>query len=125
MLNDIIVLSVAQNVFLTKLAGYPAMAVPQLDKKVTMNAGALGLINSVSAGQPDQVLAAYNRFLVDVFYTSLSLSCLTVSARLVLSASLLNKEIKSRWPNVASQCQFVVRHHIDTRYIEQVIIVAE
>jgi hypothetical protein len=36
------------------------MAVPQLDKKVTLNTGALGLINSVSADQQDQVLAAYN-----------------------------------------------------------------
>ncbi|PKX94834.1 uncharacterized protein P174DRAFT_351897, partial [Aspergillus novofumigatus IBT 16806] len=63
--------------------------VPQLDKNVTLNTGALGLINSFPADQQDQVLAAYNRVLVDDFYTSLGLSCLAVVSTLGVECRLI------------------------------------
>jgi hypothetical protein len=81
-LGGIIVLSIAQNVFLTKLVSYLATVVPQLDTSIILNNGALGLIDSVSAAHRDQVLTAYNRALVDVFYISLGLSCVAVLSTL-------------------------------------------
>lgn len=79
-LGGIIVLSIAQNVFLTKLVGYLATVLPQLDGRIAMNNGALALIDSVPAAQRDKVLAAYNRALVDIFYISLGLSCVAVAS---------------------------------------------
>lgn len=83
-LGGIIVLSIAQNVFLAKLVSYLATAVPQLDSTTALNNGALGLVNSVSGAQRDQVLAAYSRALGDVFHISLGLSCLAVVSTLGL-----------------------------------------
>ncbi|EME46920.1 MFS transporter-like protein [Dothistroma septosporum NZE10] len=76
--GGILVLSVAQNVFLNKLAKNLVTSVPQVDPNVVLQHGAIGLINVVPVQYRDLVLTAYNKAIVDVFYIALGLSCLSV-----------------------------------------------
>ncbi|KAH8806146.1 putative efflux pump antibiotic resistance protein [Xylogone sp. PMI_703] len=81
-LGGIIVLSIAQNVFLTKLASNLSTVVPQFNMTSILTSGALNLVDSVPADHRDLVLIAYNKALVDVFYIALGLSGLTVLSTL-------------------------------------------
>ncbi|OKL60712.1 hypothetical protein UA08_03986 [Talaromyces atroroseus] len=76
--GGIIILSIAQNVFLNRLAHNLSTQVPGLDPDTVLDSGALGLINAVPEKFRNQVLAAYNGALVDVFYIALGLTCLVV-----------------------------------------------
>jgi hypothetical protein len=88
MLSGIIVLSITQNVFLTKLVGYPAMGTAI---RLEGNTGHRCAGTSDSADQRDQVLADYNRALLDVFYKSLGLSCLAVVSTLGVECRLIKQ----------------------------------
>lgn len=76
--GGIIVLSVAQNVFPSRLAGDLVASVPQVDPNIVLQHGAIGLIDVVPMRYRDLVLTAYNSAIVDVFYITLGLSCLSV-----------------------------------------------
>lgn len=76
--GGIIILSIAQNVFLNRLAHNLATGVPGLEPDIVLDNGALGLIDAVPAEFRDQVLVAYNGALVRVFHISLVLTCLVV-----------------------------------------------
>ena len=73
--GGIVILSIAQNVFLIRLASNLAAQVPGLDPRIVLDSGALGLIDAVPAEYRDQVLYAYNGALVNVFYIALGLQC--------------------------------------------------
>ena len=74
--GGVVMLSIAQNVFLNRLVSYLAMAVPQLDPKIILKTGALGLVTAIPAKFREQALIAYNKALTDVFYIALGLACL-------------------------------------------------
>lgn len=98
-LGGVIVVSIAQNVFLTKLVSYLATAVPQLDTSTILKNGALSLISSVSAGDKAKVLIAYNRALVDIFYISLGLSCVAVVCTLGIEWKRIRNESENENEN--------------------------
>ena len=74
--GGITILSIAQNVFLNRLAHNLATEVPGLDSSKVLRSGALNIIDAVPAGSRRQALLAYNKALVDVFYVALGLTCL-------------------------------------------------
>ena len=80
--GGIVVLSIAQNVFLNRLTGNLAMEVPGLDPNLVLNNGVKSLVQAIPAQFGDRVLGAYNGALVDVFYIALSLACLAVVSTL-------------------------------------------
>ena len=80
--GGIVILSVTQNVFLSRLAQNLATEVPGLNPDILLDSGALGLMNTVPAKFRDQVLVAYNGALVDVFYIALGLACLVAVSTL-------------------------------------------
>lgn len=80
--GGIIILSIAQNVFLNRLTHNLATQVPGLNPSNVLGSGALGLIDKIPVEFRDQVLAAYNEALVDVFYIALGLTCLVVVSTL-------------------------------------------
>jgi hypothetical protein len=80
--GGIVILSIAQNVFLNGLDHNLATQVPGLDPDTLLGSGALGLINAVPAKFRDQVLIAYNGALVNVFYIALGLTCVLVVSTL-------------------------------------------
>lgn len=82
--GGIVMLSIAQNVFLNRLAHNLADGVPGLNPNIVLNSGALGLINSVPTIFRDRVLVAYNKALVDVFYIALGLACVVVVSTLFI-----------------------------------------
>jgi len=82
--GGIVMLSIAQNVFLNRLAHNLAAGVPGLNPNIVLNSGALGLINSVPTLFRDRVLVAYNKALVDVFYIALGLACVVVVSTLFI-----------------------------------------
>ncbi|RAL06827.1 putative efflux pump antibiotic resistance protein [Aspergillus homomorphus CBS 101889] len=88
-LGGIIVLSVAQNVFLTRLVSYLDTVLPHLDRSTILNNGAVGLVDSVSGAHRGQVLAAYNKALVDIFYIAWGFAVWLLSAPLASSSSVL------------------------------------
>lgn len=82
--GGIVILSIAQNVFLNQLGHNLAKQVPELDPKTLLGSGALSLVTAVPANLRDQVLVAYNAALVDVFYVALGLTCVVVVCMLGL-----------------------------------------
>jgi len=74
-LGGIVVLAIAQNVFLTVLSRNLAQ-VQGLDSAAVSNGGALGIIQSAPAHLRSQVLSAYNDALKDVLYIPLALACI-------------------------------------------------
>lgn len=80
--GGIIILSVAQNVFLSRLTHNLTTQVPGLNPNDVLGSGALGLIDRIPVEFRDQVLVAYNGALVNVFYIALGLTCLVVVSTL-------------------------------------------
>ena len=74
-LGGIVVLAIAQNVFLTVLSRNLA-GVHGLDSAAVSNGGALGIIKSAPAHLRGEVLSAYNEALKDVLYIPLALACI-------------------------------------------------
>jgi hypothetical protein len=74
-LGGIVVLAIAQNVFLTVLSRNLAQ-VQGLDSAAVSSGGALGIIESAPAHLRGQVLSAYNDALKDVLYIPLALACI-------------------------------------------------
>jgi hypothetical protein len=74
-LGGIVVLAIAQNVFLTVLSRNLAR-VQGLDTAAVSNGGALGIIQSAPAHLRSRVLSAYNEALKDVLYIPLTLACI-------------------------------------------------
>lgn len=80
--GGIVMLSVAQNVFLARITRNLQDEVPGLDPEIVLNSGALGLVKAVPATDRDRVLVAYNGALVQVFYIALGLTCVVVVSSL-------------------------------------------
>jgi MFS family permease len=80
--GGIFILSITQNVFLSRLAHNLATQVPGLDPDKVLSSGALGVVNAVPAKYRDQVLVAYNEALVNVFYIALGLTCVAAVSSL-------------------------------------------
>jgi hypothetical protein len=74
-LGGIVMLAIAQNVFLNKLSHNLAQ-VDGLNTSAMGNGGALDIVRSAPAHVRGQVLSAYNGALKDVLYIPLGLSCL-------------------------------------------------
>lgn len=77
-LGGIVALSIAQNMFTSRLARSLAREVPDLDANVVLKNGALGIINVVPEKYAEGVRSAYNDAIIDVYYLALALTCLTV-----------------------------------------------
>jgi hypothetical protein len=73
-LGGIVMLSIAQNVFLSRLTQNLTTMVPELDTKAILSQGALGLVAAAPDALRENVMVAYNAALVDVFYISLGLT---------------------------------------------------
>ncbi|KAJ5993977.1 hypothetical protein N7451_009701 [Penicillium sp. IBT 35674x] len=80
--GGIVILSIAQNVFLNRLTYNLTTQVPGLNPSNVLGSGALGLIDRIPVKFRDQVLMVYNEALVDVFYIALGLTCLVVVSTL-------------------------------------------
>jgi MFS family permease len=80
--GGIVILSIAQNVFLCRLGHNLAKHVPGLDASTLLDSGALGLVKSVPTQSKNQVLVAYNGALTEVFYVALGLTCVVVVSTL-------------------------------------------
>jgi hypothetical protein len=74
-LGGIVVLAIAQNVFLTVLSRNLAQ-VDGLDTAAVSNGGALDIIQSAPENLRGQVLSAYNGALKDVLYIPMALACI-------------------------------------------------
>lgn len=88
MFGGIVILSVAQNVFLNRLAANLANRVPRMDSAATLSKGALGIVGAFPERYRERVLISYNGSLVQVFYIALGLTC-------VVAVSSLGMEWKS------------------------------
>lgn len=91
-IGGIVALSVAQNMFLTRLASGLTREVPGLDAKLILNSGALGIRNVVSGKDLDVVIGVYNDAVVGVFYLTLGLTCLTVVGAVFIEWKSVKKE---------------------------------
>lgn len=91
-IGGIVALSVAQNMFLTRLTRGLAREVPGLDAKIILNSGALGIRNVVSAKDLDIVIGVYNDAVVGVFYLALGLTCLTVVGAVFIEWKSVKRE---------------------------------
>ncbi|KAJ6088810.1 hypothetical protein N7486_010071 [Penicillium sp. IBT 16267x] len=80
--GGIVILSIAQNVFLNRLAHNLTTHVPGLSPNDVLGSGALGLIDRIPVEYRDQVLVVYNGALVDVLYIALGLTCVVVVSTL-------------------------------------------
>ncbi|KAJ5671166.1 hypothetical protein N7507_000293 [Penicillium longicatenatum] len=80
--GGIFILSIAQNVFLNRLARNLTTQVPGLNLNDALENGALGFIEKIPVRFRDQALVAYNEALVGVFYISLGLTSLVVVSTL-------------------------------------------
>lgn len=94
-LGGIVMLSIAQNVSLSRLTRNLIIKVPSLNPQVVLNSGALGLIHSVPANDRQGVEKAYNDALVQVFYVALGLTCVVVIAALGMEWRSVKEEHKS------------------------------
>lgn len=93
--GGIVMLSAAQNVFLSRLSRNLARQVPGLDPNAVLNSGALNLVQHVPVSLQRDALAAYNEALVQVFYMALGLTCLAALAALGLEWKSVKKERKT------------------------------
>ncbi|KAK4574347.1 hypothetical protein LTR86_002109 [Recurvomyces mirabilis] len=75
-LGGIVILTVAQNVFLTGLVHHLSTIVPGVDSRTLLNSGALGLINAVPPPLREEAIVIYNNAIRDVLYIALGLACL-------------------------------------------------
>jgi len=94
--GGIVILSVAQNVFLSRLGQSLAATVPDLDPGIVLDSGALGLIDAVPVKFRDLVLAAYNGSLSHVFYIALGLQCVVVVCALGIEWKSVREEKKKK-----------------------------
>lgn len=76
--GGILILSIAQNVFLNHLSRSLAAIVPGVNGDVLLGNAALGLINAVPTNLRGQALVACNSALVDIFYVALGPTCAAV-----------------------------------------------
>lgn len=75
--GGIVVLAIAQNVFLSKLKHNLAQ-IPGVNAGALENAGATAVVSAAPPQVRGQVLVAYNDALRDVFYIVLALTCIVV-----------------------------------------------
>lgn len=99
-LGGIVMLSIAQNVFLNRLTHNLTIEVPQLGPDAISNHGALGLISAVPAAARDQVVFAYSKALGDVFYIALGLTGVVVLSALGVEWKSIKKEKNAETPNI-------------------------
>jgi hypothetical protein len=90
--GGIVILSIAQNVFLNRLGHNLATQVLGLDDRALLSSGATVLVASVPLEFRDQALLAYNRAIVYVLYIALGLTCLV----LVSTIGIEWKSVKTR-----------------------------
>ena len=89
--GGVVILSVAQNVLLSQLAGYLVKEVPGFNSNTVLENGALGLVAAVPPEYRTQALLAYDKALIGVFRIVLALSCLVVIAALALEWRSMKK----------------------------------
>ncbi|KAJ5570579.1 uncharacterized protein N7459_010009 [Penicillium hispanicum] len=77
-IGGIVAISIAQNIFTSRLRRNLAKEVPGLDPRNVLNNGALGIMNIVPKEDVAGVQTAYNDAIVDVYYLALGLTCMTV-----------------------------------------------
>lgn len=92
--GGIVMLSIAQNVFLGCLTRNLVTEVPNLDPSIIRNSGALELIDAVPAADRGRVVEAYNDALVQVFYITLALTCVVAISTLGIEWKSVKKEQK-------------------------------
>ena len=92
--GGIVILSIAQNVFLGQLSRNVAAKIPGLDPQKVLASGALGLISAVPEELRDQVLEAYNGAIKDVFFIALGLTCLATVCALGIEWRSVKKNAK-------------------------------
>lgn len=92
MFGGIICLSIAQNIFFNQLGKYLAAVVPGFDAGSIVQGGALNIIKDVPQKYHEAALTAYSRALVDVFYITVVLSCLTAVSAFGVEWKSVKKE---------------------------------
>lgn len=92
--GGIVMLSIAQNVFLARLTMNLSQEIPGLEPSVIHNSGALGVLNSVSAAERPRVLAGYMGALRQVYYIILALCCVVAVSSLGIEWKSVKKEQK-------------------------------
>lgn len=99
-IGGIVMLSIAQNVFLNRLTHNLTTNFPQLDPNAILSHGALGLISAVPPAARDQVVLAYNQALGGVFYIALGLTGVVVLCTLGLEWKSIKKAETTDTPSV-------------------------
>ncbi|KAJ5775632.1 efflux pump antibiotic resistance protein [Penicillium nucicola] len=92
MLGGIIFLSIAQNMFLDKLANDLAQNIPNFDPAIAKQNGATGLEGLVPVAYRPQVILAYNSAITEVFYIALGLVSVGLLAALGLQWRSIKKD---------------------------------
>ena len=80
--GGIVILSIAQNVFLSRLASDWASKVPGMDSTAILSKNALGLVGAVPERFREQIMIAYNEALVQVLYIALGSTCVVITSSL-------------------------------------------
>ncbi|KAJ7764906.1 major facilitator superfamily domain-containing protein [Mycena metata] len=83
-LGGALFVSVGQNVFTNKLASGLASNVPGVDPSIVLNAGATSLRDAVDPQYLSAVISVYNEALVNVFYVSVAMACLSLAGSLAM-----------------------------------------
>lgn len=83
-IGGIVALSIAQNMFTSRLTRELAKEVPGLDPSTILSNGALGIMKTIPEQYVGQVKGVYNDAIVDVYYLALALTCTTVVAALCI-----------------------------------------
>ncbi|KAJ7499723.1 major facilitator superfamily domain-containing protein [Mycena latifolia] len=77
-LGGALFVSIAQNIFTTKLAAGLAREVPGLDPRIVLNTGATNLKTTIAPEYLSAVLAVYNQSLAATFHLAIALVCLSI-----------------------------------------------
>ncbi|KAJ7043819.1 DHA14-like major facilitator [Mycena alexandri] len=77
-LGGALFVSVGQNIFTNKLVSGLVSEVPGVDPAIVLNAGATSLRNAVDAQYIPAVISVYNTALVNAFYVSIAMGCLSI-----------------------------------------------
>jgi MFS family permease len=80
--GGVIIQSIAQNIFLNRLAKNLATAVPSMDPNTVLVNGVLNIISAIPKQHRDQALHAYNDAIVDIFFFALGVTCLALVSTL-------------------------------------------
>ncbi|KAJ7764880.1 DHA14-like major facilitator [Mycena metata] len=83
-LGGALFVSVGQNIFTNKLASGLASNVPGVDPSIVLNAGATSLRDSIDPQYLSAVISVYNDALVNAFYVSVAMACLSLAGALTM-----------------------------------------